>query len=421
VSELQLSARRRAEERARRYHERHGRTLEEGQIQAALLHRRTGADLDDPFTAKLIELGIAPLLGGAVGSTPAATFATVPSDDFFVIAPEVFDEATILNVWQSAQKALPAFGQADGFDLPGRGLLAEIEVRLTATVTNTAGTGTITYTDYWPYGILDNLRFTVNGSPLLNAQGLSYDLRRQVVTRRAPDSMTSAPVAPGANTVEVHWIVPIADNLVNLWGAILTQSDDLYARLEYTVAAQTKLVALTGNATMVITAANLQLTYFAYDVPIVPIANMGEKGVLPDTDVLHRFSEFSVPVIANGDTELRLQQTAGEIERVYLFLDNVGSIMDPASWNTVRFQFAETEEPITILIANLLSRNARHYLGRLTPKATAIDFAYWNQRRDAVYPKGVANPKVIVNLPSSVTPNAGARLFGVQESLVGGA
>jgi hypothetical protein len=45
-----------------------------------------------------------------------------------------------------------------------------------------------------------------------------------------------------------------------------------------------------------------------------------------------------------------------------------------------------------------------------------IDFAFWNQRRDALYPKGVANPKVIVNLPSTITPNAGARLYAVQES-----
>src|SRR5207237_828700 len=159
--------------------------------------------LDSPAVATMIELGIGPIAGGATGSTPAATFATVPSDSFFVIAPEVFDEATILNVWNSAQKALPAFSQPDGFDLPSRGLLAEIELVFTGTATNTVGTGTITYTDYWPYGILDNLRFTVNGSPLLNGQGLSYDLRRQIVTRRAPDSMTSAPTAAGANTIEV--------------------------------------------------------------------------------------------------------------------------------------------------------------------------------------------------------------------------
>ncbi len=414
------TAKTRAFERARRYQARHGRSLEEGQIMAAIAHRRRGANLDDPVIAGMVELGIGPILGGATGSTPAATFATVPSDSFFVIAPEVFDEATILNVWQSAQKALPALGQGDGFDLPGRGLLAEIEIIFTGTATNTLNGGTVTYTDYWPYGILDNIRFSVNGSPLLNAQGQSYEYRRQVITRKAPDAMTSAPTATGANTVEVHWIVPIADNMVNLWGAILTQSDDLYARLDFTVAAQSKLVALTGGATMTLTG-NLQLTYFAFDVPIVPIANMGEKGVLPDTDVLHRFSEFSVPVLANGDTELKLQQTAGEIERIILFIDNVGSLLDAASWNTIRFQFAETEEPYTILAHNLLSKNARNYLGRITPKAAVIDFAFWNQRRDALYPKGVANPKVIVSLPSTVTPNAGARLFGVQESLVGGA
>jgi hypothetical protein len=411
----------RARDAAKRFHARNGVELELAQVLAGLKFRRDGHDLDDPYVSRMIELGICPPSGGAVGSTPAATFATVPSDQFFVIAPQVFDEATILNVWTSATKPLPAFAASDGFDLPGRGLLAEVEIVFTGTVTNTAGTGAVTYTDYWPYGLLDNIRFSVNGSNLLNANGMSYDFRRQVVTRKATDAMTSAPTAVGAQTVEIHWVLPVADNMVNLWGAILTQSDDLYARLDYTVAAQSKLAALTGTATMVITNATLQLIFYAYDVPIVPIQGQGERGVLPDTDVLHRFSEFSVPVVSNGDTELRLQQTAGEVERIYLFLDNVGSLMDPATWNTVRFQFAETEEPTTWPAKGLLSKNARNYLNRITPKAAVVDFAFWNQRRDALYPKGVANPKVIVNLPSTITPNAGARLYAVQESLVGGA
>jgi hypothetical protein len=407
-------------ERAKRFHARNGTDLDEAQVLAALAHRRRGDDLSDPRIEELIKFGIVPVSGGAVGSTPAATFATVPSDQFFVIAPQVFDEATILNVWSSATKAIPTWAQADGFDLPGRGLLAEIEIIFTGTLTITPGTGAVTPTDYWPYGLLQNIKFSVNGSNLLNANGMSFDYRRQAITRRAPDSMTSAPTATGANAVEIHWVVPIADNMVNLWGAILTQSDDLYARLDYTVSPQATLFALTGTATAVLTG-NIQLTYYAYDVPIVPIQGAGEKGVLPDTDVLHRFSEFSVPVVSNGDTEIKLQQTAGEVERIFLFLDNVGSLMDPASWNTIRFQFAETEEPTTWLAHQLLSKNARNYLGRLTPKGVAIDFAFWNQQRDALYPKGVANPKVIVNLPGSITPNAGARLFAVQESLVGGA
>jgi hypothetical protein len=408
---------------AERFHSRRGVSMRAAQMEAALAFRKMGADLYDAKVAEAIVLGFAPTRGGALGSTPAATFANVPSDNFFVMAPEVFDEATILNVWHSKQNALPAFSQSDGFDLPGRGLLAEIELVFTGTVTNTVGTGTITYTDYWPYGLLDNIKFSVNGSPLLNAQGQSYENRRQVITRKAPDSMTSAPTAGGANTVEIHWIIPIADNMQTLWGAIVTQSDDLYARLDYTVAAQSKLVALTGNATMAITNANLQCTFYAYDVPIVPIQNLGERGVLPDTDVLHRFSEFSVPVVGNGDTELKLQQTAGEVERIFVFMDNVGSLFDLAGASTIRFQFAETEEPITYSAHDLLSQNARRYLGRIGPsgKAAVIDLAFWNQRRDALYPKGVANPKVILNLPVTVTPNVGARFYAVQESLVGAA
>lgn len=389
------------------------------QLAAALGWRRMGADTRRPEIAALIARGIGPLAGGAVGAGPAQMFATGPQSPFFVIAPELFDENTILNVWSSAQRAFPGFGQPDGYDIPGRGLMAQIEVVFTGTLTVTPGTGAVVPTSYWPYGLLDNMRFSVNGSPLLNGNGIAYEARRQVITRKGPDVMTVSPSATGANVVEIHWLIPVADNMHNLWGAILSQADDLYLRLDYTAAAVAKLFTLTGTATAALTG-SFQLVYHAFDVPVVPIQGV-EHGVLPDTDVLHRFSEYSVPVVASGDTELRLQQTGGEVERIFLYLDNVGSIMDPATWSRVRFQFAETEEPMDWLAHSLLTRNGNHYLGRITPNMAVIDFAFNNQRRDALYPKGVANPKVIVTLPTTITPNAGARLYAVQESLVGGA
>jgi hypothetical protein len=400
---------------------RSGRRSRERQAAAAIRHRRLGRDLGNPDVAALVARGIPPIAGGAVGGAQAATFQAGPAgDDFFRIAPDLFDEASIANVWSSALKAIPGMGQADGFDLPGRGLLAAIEVVFTGTLTATPGTGAVVATDKWPYGLFSKFQLSANGSPLLNANGLAYEYRRKVITHNAPDSQTSAPSATGANTVEIHWIIPVADNMVTLWGALLSQADDLYLRLDYTQAATADLFTLTGTATAVLTG-NVQLTYFAYDVPIVPIDGV-EHGILPDTDVLHRFSEYSVPVVGNGDTELRLQQTGGEIERIFLWLDNTaGALLDPASWSRVRFQFAETEEPLTYPATVLLSQNARHYFGKIGPKAAVLDFAYWNQKRDALYPRGVANPKVIVTLPTSITPNAGARLFGVQESLVGGA
>jgi hypothetical protein len=405
-------------------HARELRANRQRQVRAALAHRRAGRDLRDPAVAELVRRGVAPMGGAAVGAAQAATFQSpggaAGADDFFQIAPEIFDEATILNVWTSALRAIPGFGQQDGFDLPSRGLLASVEVVFTGSLTNTPGTGSTTATDKWPYGLFSRFTLSANGSPLLNASGLAYEYRRKVVTRNAPDAMTSAPVASGANVVEIHWIIPVADNMVNLWGALLSQADDLNLRLDYTQAALADLFALTGNAAVTLTG-NVQLTFKAYDVPIVPIDGV-EHGVLPDTDVLHRFSEFGVPVVANGDTEIRLQQTGGEVERIFVWIDNTGgALLDPASWSRIRFSFAETEEPMTYPLNVLLAENARHYFGRIAPKCAVLDFAYWNQKRDALYPRGIANPKVIVTLPTTITPNAGARLYAVQESLVGGA
>jgi hypothetical protein len=388
------------------------------QVEAALAHRRVGADLDRQAVRDLVDRALPPIAGGAVGEVAAQTYQGVPVDEFFVVSPELFNQATILNTWQSPLKAIPGFGNPDRFDIPGRGLLSQIEIVFTGTLTCTPGTGTITATDLWPYGLFSNFSLRLNGSPIINAHGTFFEYRRKVKTRNAPDAMTSAPTASGANTVEIHWLINVSEDQRDLYGAVLSQADDLYISLEYVQEALGNLFALTGNAAVALTG-NLQLNYFAFDVPVVPI-NGVQRGVLPDLDVLHRVSEFSTPA-TTGDTELRLQQTGGVIERMFVWIDNTaGSLIDPASWSRVRMQFAETEEPITLPASVALSMNARHYFGRIAPKALVVDFTAWDRpERDGVYPKGVANPKLIVTLPGTITPNAGARVFAVQESLIG--
>ena len=389
------------------------------EAQARASHRlaRQGAHMERPLARALARIGRSDIGGGALGTGTGATYRTTP-EDAFVIPPE---EATIRNTWVSPTKAFPGFGQRERFDVANRGILAELELLFAGTYTRTDGTGTHTVTDYSPYGLLDNIEFAVNGSALKSAQGLAYDFRRQVVTRKAADSMTSTPSAAGANTWDLRWRVPVADNLRNLWGAILAQADDLYLSLDLVAAAQSKIVTLTGNATVTLTG-TYQLVYIAYDAPIVNIEGVGERVVLPDTDVLHRFHEFSKPVVSTGETELVLQRTAGEVERIFLFLDNASStLMDPSSWSEIRFKYAATEQPIAIPAKSLLAENARNYTARITPKCAVLDFSAYNQRRDALFPRAVADPTVVIVIPSSVTVNAGARLYAVQESLVGGA
>ena len=138
--------------------------------------------------------------------------------------------------------------------------------------------------------------------------------------------------------------------------------------------------------------------------------------------MLHRFHEYSAPVVAAGETRLKLQRTAGEVERVFLFLDNASStLMDPSAWSEVRFAYMATEEPIRMPAKSLLAENARNYTNRITPKCAVIDLSVYNQRRDGLFPRAVVDPEIVVVIPASVTVNAGARLYAVQESLVGGA
>jgi hypothetical protein len=225
----------------------------------------------------------------------------------------------------------------------------------------------VTYTDYWPYGLLDNIRF---GQRLEPAQ------RERPVVRlpppgdhaQGPDSMTSAPTAAGANTVEIHWVLPDRRQHGQPVGRDPDAVDDLYARLDYTVAAQSKLAALTGTATMTLTG-NLQLTYYAYDVPIVPIQGQGEKGVLPDTDVLHRFSEFSVP-----SSRTATPRSGCSRRRARSSASSSSSTTSARSWTRPRgtrpFPVRRDRGADDLAGAKgLLSKNARNYLGRITPKA----------------------------------------------------
>lgn len=394
----------------------------EEQVRAYLALQREGAHMDDRLVRELVRVGRGPAAGGAIGGETAAQFANVPNQGF-VIAPEIFEEATIRRTFSSPQKAWPGFGEQERFDIPaGVGLLAEMELLLTGTYTRTDGTGTHTVTDYSPYGIVDRIEFKVNGSDLKSASGLAYEYRRQVVTRKAVDAMLLAPTAAGANVWDVRYRVPVADNLRNLWGAILAQADDLAVELLIKTPALSKIVTLTGNATVTFTGGNFRLVYIGFDVPLVTIEGVGPRHVLPDTDVLHRFHEYSEPVVSNGEKRMALQRTAGEVERIFLFLDNTAStLMDPAVWDEVRFAFMATEEPTRWPAKNLLAENARNYTNRITPKCAVIDLSVYNQRRDALFPRAVADPEIVVIIPSSVTVNAGARLFAVQESLVGGA
>ncbi len=408
------------------------------QLDAARHWARAGGDPNDAAVAALIERGAPPIRGGAVGSGPGATFVNGPAPGF-TIDPQLFNDRTVLNTFQMASKAFPGFGQQVTFDLPKRGLIALVELVTNITFAQTHGTGTDVLADYAKaLSLYSNVQLLVDGSPLVNAHAAALQARLQAASKNAPQTQDAIPwtnSTTGNYVWETHTIIPVAYDQNSLHGALFSQSDSLYAQLVLTAEAQANLFTITGNDTLAINAGATITPYvYTYDVPFVDQPKQGQVGVLPNLDVVHRIMEYSVPVVGNGDTQLYLPEIPGQLQRLFCWIDNTaGALIDPASWSGIRFTYAETETPQNFNpISTLLTRNAREYNGRVgaynpvmpwnaggnIPKVAVFDFASSNAR-NALYPANVTRPLVTVTLPTTITPNAGARFYVVAEWLEG--
>ncbi len=388
---------------------------------------RAGADPNDAAISELITRGLPPMRGGAVGTGPAASYVNGPSPGF-AVDPAGFNDRTVENVFSTSLQAFPGFGgRFAGFDLPKRGLIYQIEAVITGTLAVALNAGTVTATDAWnAAGLLSNLTIAVDGTPLISCHGNALLAREQVFFKNSPHPQTNQPsgsLSTQSYTIEQHWVLPIALDLDSLMGTIFGQSDSLYARLEAQVETVANLFTTTGSPTIAFNNGNLQLVVYTYDIPFVD-AGGHRVGLLPSMDVVHRIIEYAVAApTAGGDTALLLPEVPGQIQNIYCWLDNTaGSYLDPASWNSLRFQYAETEVPQNYNpITGLLARNARRYNGRVgslvanNNKVLVMPFAH-SQQRNALYAENVTRPQLIANFPAL---NSGATFRAAVEWLEG--
>lgn len=381
----------------------------------------------------LIAAGRGPIAGGATGNGPALTFVNGPAPNF-VVNPDLFNQRTTKNVFQGSQKSWPGFGQLVQFDLPKRGIIESIELIANLAVVQTHGTGTDVLTDYSKaLSIFSSAAVMVDGSPLINPHAAALTARLQAATRNAPMPQDVIPwtnSTSGTYNWEIHTTFPLAYDDASLFGALFSQSDSLQAQLWLTTEVLANLFAITGNDTVAVTG-TLTPVYTTYDVPDVPTNQGGTVAVIPNLDVVHRILEYSQPIVGSGDTTIYLPEVPGQMQRLFVWADNTaGALIDPASWTSLRFTYAETETPLYYNpISKLLTANARAYNGRVgaynapasytnTPKVAVLDFASSNVR-NALYPANVTKPNVVVTIPNTVTINSGARLYVAAEWLEG--
>jgi hypothetical protein len=368
----------------------------------------------------------------------------VPSES---VRPGEFFARTRRRTFNEGSQNWAGFGQQNTWELKKSDVIAAAVIRFTGSLVVTPGTGTVASTARWPYDMLKAVRFTANGaSNVINASGLKLKLREAqkrgeftdrgvsqtvagTATTQGTLSSSSESWGVGSNTsaltggtfpVDLYWVVPIAEDEIDLSGAIFaaTSSTDLTIQVDHEQAAN--LFALTGNATVAMTG-SIQTTTIKYSIPI------GADGqiVVPDLSLFHSYIQSRTTNLGTGGNETRLiGQGAGKTLLRTSFQVWNGSTPAPLAMNDTNYgeiawRYGSNETPDDYLSGSVLRQiNERMYntdIGKVWGFG-AIDFAAENAFRDAVDMGTTSDLRLLTTIQSGVTLSNAAIEY-VQETI----
>jgi hypothetical protein len=353
------------------------------------------------------------------------------------VQPAQFFARTRRRTFNEGSQTWNGFGGQNTWELKKSDIIAAAIVRFTGTLVVTPGTGTVATTARWPYDMLKAVRFTANGaSNVINVSGGKLKLREfqkktdlndrgvvqtvggsqvnQGTLSSAAESWgvgsSTSAIAAGSYTVDLHWVVPIAEDEIDLSGAIFaaTSSTDLTIQIDMETAAN--LFGLTGNATIALTG-SIQTTSVKYSIPI------GSNGeiVVPDLSLFHSYIQSRTSAIGTGGNETRvIGQGAGKtLLRMSFQTWNGAGVgaplaMTDANYGEIAWRYGSNETPDDYLSGSILRKiNERQYnvdIGGVWGFG-AIDFANENAFRDAVDMGTTSDLRILATIQNSVSVN----------------
>jgi hypothetical protein len=381
--------------------------------------------------------------GGVVGMN-YASFRNAPrgvrGKDWDVV-PSVFYRNTVRNEQLIAQAPAAAAGWLGttplDFNLQKRGLLHELWIELTGTMTITPGTGSFTQGWKWPYGALGN-RISLQSSGESGVQyGSPIDFRNRTerLYRNPPTGTLAGAGAgtsqglianqsgagvgtlqSGANAIKVMQSIPVAHDLRTGIGSIFRASDDLSLVLHIDPPSIAELIVLTGNATAVWTATNVvaQETYMRI------VRDDNGMIVLPDITRVFMTTVEEIPFNANGQVATPIPRLPGTLLSMMHVLDQGnGTVVAPSALSQIRMVYGENQQPQTLLPDRLLDINRRNYDGLINGgNYYALDGEVDNPQRDVWIPRNFTEGQIQVDIPNTVTPAGTSKSHLFFESLV---
>lgn len=371
------------------------------------------------------------------------------------IDPGAFFAATRRLTFRQKTFNYAGLGSADNVPILQTGILSQLVIKATGTLTVTLGGGTCATTAAWPYNILKRVQFSANGqSNLINVSGWALKVRqfmergdlndRGIVrgvggaspgTQRTQGTLslnnenwgvgsnvTAIPGAPTVYPVELQWVVPVSFDQLYLNGAIFAQTSSTDLNLQLTYAQSTELFALTGAATAVL-ALSFTVEGTAFTIP------QGPAGIIvPDLSTFHSLIETSTSAISNTTNETKLagQGVGRQLMRVYFRVQN-GTVPAPLPLNATNFgqqgwRFGGNDTPEIFQDGLDLAQRNENLFGVDFASLAGygiFDFASEHAFRDSI-DEGTATELRIVNeIPVAVSLTT-ARLEYVQETMYAG-
>lgn len=331
------------------------------------------------------------------------------------VNPNEFFARTRRKCQTEQSKTYAGLGMQDIFEIKKTDILAGIDVRFVGTLTIALPTGTAATTARWPYDLIKALKFTANGqSNLINVSGAKLKVRqmqaRGDITDRGISQLVNgvattqgtlskateswgvgsraSAIPAAAYDVDLSWFVPIAEDQVDLAGAIFaaTSSTDLTVTIDW--ATQADLFVLTGTATAGLTG-TATLSAVRYSVPL------GADGqiVVPDLSLFHSLIQTRHTNLANGENELRMTgQGAGKTllrltTQVWNGATPVPLAVNEVNYGRLAWRYSGNETPDEFFDGGTLaSRNEDQYncaIGNVHGFFTH-EFAQENAFRDTV-------------------------------------
>jgi len=322
------------------------------------------------------------------------------------------------------------------FELRKSDVLSSILVRFVGSLVITPGTGSVNTTARWPYDLIKAARFTANGaSNLVNCSGLKLKIRDLMKhgdlsdrgvsqtfagTARTQGTLAAASeawgvgsastgVAGGTYPIELEWVVPVAEDEVDLAGAIFlaTSSSDLTLTLD--LESMSNLFGLVGNGTAALTGA-IQVISTKFSIPI------GQDGqiVVPDLSIFHSLIQSRTTAIQNGENEVRIiGQGAGKslLRCYYQVFNGAGVAAVPLAMNATNYgkqmwRYSNNETPDEFIDGGHMAideeRRYNSQIGALWGVG-CHDFAHENAFRDVVDMGTTSDLRLVSNIQSGVS------------------